>query len=574
MLSIRTFSKTPCVFVVLAAVAILAASSLVAAPAPAAPAAPAAAPAVTARPVRPDDLFRIVGDARPIRLVLGAKDANDLKSALGTPSLFAYTYADYQGNALASGIAQRDAATQTITLPPPPAAVVENGAFVEIVFPGLQQKIGLLYGAKPPAQPDEFFGLDGSFSWAPANAGSEERFRSHLTIFQQSGIAWNRDRFRWRALHPAKDAPLDFNTISHTAYRRVASEMGIKTLDTFHDTPAWLRVADPESQSHRNNPYPMQLETAAEDWLKIVKNYQPTLQALEVWNEPDYVAFGKNFPADQIMSFTKAVSSKLREAGLETRIVGGVFMALHAGSVMQRGYIENGLLDSSDVVSWHTYRRAGLLQTPVLAWRKLAAQMNPERAGIPVWITEMGFPWLYQKGMRRSASAGDIDSASELAAKATEYKALGIEKNFAFTYKWYNEGGDGNGYGMTDASMTPMRTMASWATAAKTLAHFDYIGDLRGTNARRARVFENPQTGKSIAVLYHPVNEKAAIAHFIFPENLPLEKVTGADGRVLKTTKAGAVAVAWGGGGGTGFTAPHHDGRAYLPFSSKPPAPF
>ncbi|EIQ01217.1 Glycosyl hydrolase catalytic core [Opitutaceae bacterium TAV1] len=523
----------------------------------AAPVAPATADATggdatkapKALPAQPEDLFRELGDTRPLRLVLNQS------ATIPANNQVACSYSDYQGGDAGETVGVFNPSTRELTLPPPPPAIIAKGGFVEISSTVFQNRIGVFYSEAAPPVPDEFFGVDSSFTWGKPPL-TETLIRSYLEIMKRCGLLWNRDRFRWSALHPEESGAFDFDSINHTRYRRLASELGIHTLDTFHQTPEWLRASAEQQKITGANPYPVRLKLAAEDWGKIVRNFQPTLQALEVWNEPDLPGFGKNFPPDQAMSFTKAVSRKFRDAALETAVVGGVFANPQAGSVLQKTWLQNGLLDTCDAVSWHTYAPAETVERVLVAWRKLALQQNPVRAGLPVWITESGARWPWQRGMERAGIEGDIDVAAEITAKAAEYKALGVEKHFAFSYKFYVEPNNNKGYAMMDANHTPMRSIAAYATAAKTLAGLDYIGDLVGTNALRARIFAGAD-GRAVAVLYSPVSENGPPSPlFTFPRNLPLEKITGADGREITPGDTGS--------------ATRGDGIAYLHLGRKP----
>ncbi|RRJ95440.1 right-handed parallel beta-helix repeat-containing protein [Opitutaceae bacterium TAV4] len=78
--------------------------------------------AAMALPEKPEDLFRLIGDTRPIRLVL-----NDA-AVIPANKTFAYSYSDYSGNTLATGDALCDPATRVLTPPPPPPASQEHRA--------------------------------------------------------------------------------------------------------------------------------------------------------------------------------------------------------------------------------------------------------------------------------------------------------------------------------------------------------------------------------------------------------------------------------------------------------------
>lgn len=488
-------------------------------------------------PARPESLFRRLDDSSVLELKV------DRASFLPSDYVSMYYYTDYLGEFIEAGKGGYDAATRILTVPPP-----KTRGFADLHLPALGGRLGIMSDGPAPKVADEFFAVDSSFSWG-AKRFSEEEIRAYCRILKNNGILWNRDRLSWVALSPAPDS-FSFDSGNFSTYRRVASEEGIKTLDTFHDTPKWL---DPRVNPavYGPNPYPAKLKAAGEDWVSIVRHFQPTLQALEVWNEPD-IGFGSYFPADQVSSLTKAVSWTFRNNGIDTLVVGGVFAHPWPGTSFQEAYVSNGLLDASDVITYHTYDWAGLMERTLAGWREHELALKHPRAGLPIWITEAGFPW--NKGSERAILPEDIRSAVEITAKAVEFKALGVEKYFAFEYKYYQEGE--KNFGMMGANHSPMRSMAVYTHAAKILAHRDYIGDLTGTNATRSRVFSDGKD--SIVVLYAPVWFKN-IREFTFPRNLPVAKVTGIDGRVIDLNE-----------GRIG----RQDGIAYLYLKGKPDARF
>lgn len=163
------------------------------------------------------------------------------------------------------------------------------------------------------------------------------------------------------------------------------------------------------------------------------------------------------------------------------------------------------------------------MEQEVAALRAVEAKYG-YRPGIPLWITECGKPW--PRGGYRSSVSGDINSAAEITGKAVELRALGLERFFAFEYKYYDE--RQNNFGMMDDKYTPMRSMAAYGHLARVLAHRGYIGDLKGTEAVRARVFEG--SGDLVAVLYcgEGENRRTSLA---LPAGLPVLRAAGADGR-------------------------------------------
>ena len=231
-------------------------------------------------------------------------------------------------------------------------------------------------------------------------------------------------------------------------------------------------------------------------------------------------------PAERVSSFTHAVSRAVREAGLDTLIVGGVFAHPWPGTAFQDAYIANAMLDGCDVMSYHTYAGVESMEPTIRGLRERELALKHPRAGIPIWITECGTPW-YRRG-DRAVVAEDIVSAAGIVGKALEFKALGVERYFAFEYKYYQEGE--KNFGMMDYHHTPMRSMAAYTFAARLFAGKEYIGDLAGTAARRARVFSD---GENAVVFFYQPGKNAEI---VLPHGI-VGALLGIDGRPLPATE-------------------------------------
>ena len=457
----------------------------------------------------PESLFRRPGDETPVAVRVSFRTKR-------VPGDSGFVYYDYSGGECLTGNARYDEAAGLLLAPPPPGR-----GFYELAYPELKIRIGVAVDDAPPAKADEYFAVDGSFSWG-GKPGDEAGIRSYLRILKDNGIVWNRDRLSWKGIEPQAEG-FDFGG-RFGLYRRLAAEEGIKTLDTFHDAPAWSG-ADPrhrDSVGPHANLYPEDLLAAGRGLATIVGYWSDTVDALEVWNEPD-IGFGNHFPAAYVTAFTKAVSRAFSERGLNRLVVGGVFANTRPNTGFYDTYVRNGLLDDSDVISYHSYADTPAMEQEVAALRAVEAKYG-YRPGIPLWITECGKPW--PRGGYRSSVSGDINSAAEITGKAVELRALGLERFFAFEYKYYDE--RQNNFGMMDDKYTPMRSMAAYGHLARVLAHRGYIGDLKGTEAVRARVFEG--SGDLVAVLYCGVGENRRTS-LALPAGLPVLRAAGADGR-------------------------------------------
>ncbi len=472
----------------------------------------------------PEALFRRIGEKSPVII--------SVSSVVTTrePEAFRFSYRDYAGMERSTGMAQYDRKKEQLILPPPPG----NG-FYELSLPELNIQVGVVTDEPAPLQPDEFFGVDGSFSWGGPPA-DEKGIRRCLRILKKNGILWNRDRFLWPQLEPAP-GKFSFNN-RYGLYHRIAGEEGIRTLDTFHYAPKWIGAGNPSwDYGTRSNPYPDNFFMAGNSMVRIAEEWKRTLGGLEIWNEPDF-GFGSYFPPEYVTALTKAVSRAFAAAGVKTRVVGGVISVTRPGTGYYDTFVRNGLLKDSDVMSFHSYVDTLMLEPEVKALREVELKWDPARSGIPVWITECGMPW-HQDGNPRALLMDDLNSAVEIVAKAVEMRALGLERYFAFAYKNYSEGK--RNFGMMDAKDTPLRSMAAYCHLVRVLSHREYAGDLKGTNALRSRVFRNGDD--LVAILYTGMQTKTKEKftgvkaekreYFTIPAGLPVIRAAGADGRTL-----------------------------------------
>ena len=462
----------------------------------------------------PAALFRHIGDNAPVVI------QTQIMTAPGSISP-RYCYLDYNGAEICSGTGKYDHGNGTLSAPPPPGR-----GFFELIWPTLDIRLGLMVDDPPPAKVDEYFAMDSSLSWgAPPN--DEKGIRDFMRILKKNGILWNRDRLSWRSIEPEQGKYIFGGRFG--LYRRFAEEEGIKALDTFHDTPAWNRAPVTKGNSgSRENVYPDNLISAAKSWDAIVKHWE-AMKAFEVWNEPD-VNFGNRFPAEYVTAFTKAVSRVFSDNGNNALVIGGVFSTTRPQTRFYRSYIDNGLLEDVDILSYHTYADVSAMEPEVTALRRNEIESGSRRAGIPYWVTESGKPRPWN-GISRGFTAPDQYSAVEITGKAAELRALGIQRYFAFEFKFRQE--KTNNFSLMDANRTPMRSMAAYLHLIRVLSHRIYVGDLKGINSFRARVFEGEND--LVAVLYNGVKENRKLT-IALPEALKVRKAAGIDGRPLAIT--------------------------------------
>jgi len=378
----------------------------------------------------------------------------------------------------------------------------------EIEFPALDRRFGVIALPRVKGTPDPFFAVDGAMSWLVA----DDEARSELIALAKGlGLAMVRERSTWGAIQPERgrwdwQSGHRFETL-RDSYRRA----GMPVLEMAHDAPAWTGLV---------GKYPDDLVATADSWASIARRWGRTWGGVELWNEPE-IAFGGDLPGDQYAAFAKAASFGLRRAGAKAAIVGGVMS--HFDPTFLRACQQGGLLDRIDAFSFHDYG-------PALGFEEVNAKFRnwlreSGRGDMPIWITECGWPWT--RGPGRPPADEDRAGGFQIAMKAVEARACGVDRFFAFVLPFYEE--DAKNFGLTDRSATPTRSLAAYAQAARALAGLSYLGDLpiEDESLARARVFGDA----SHAVVVLAASGTDAASRLPVRLAAAPSRVEGADGR-------------------------------------------
>lgn len=484
-------------------------------------------------PVAVERMFVPPGSGSNIELRLSKKLGSVSEADLN------YAYYDYAGRKTASGMALYDRNADILSVPAPE----KTGAY-DLHLPALSIIAGVVVSEPFNGKPDEYFAMDSAFSWGDKN--NTGNIRSYLKILRYIGIGWNRDRLAWHGLNPENG---EFSLkkgrrgLIYDTYRRMAAEEGIKTLDTFHDTPGWNRYGDEKTNISIDwkNPrrwgvsfYPWNLQDAADSFLLFTSYWNDTVKALEIWNEPNG-PFGNDFPGEYQSAFTKAVSYRLARARSDVQVVGGSFAGTPS-EALYRLCVANGVLDDVDAMSYHGYssyaededRMIRMRESQVAKLREIEAASGSSRQGIPWWMSEAGSPWRKKDRAGRPTVDEARRSAADIVFSFTEFRALGFARHFLYVFGYYNEGR--NNFGQMDVNHTPLRSMGAYANMIRELAHKEYVGDLKVEGVIRSRAFAGK--GDVVVVLCNGlVGDKAD--YIELPVGLKIESVAGLDGRPL-----------------------------------------
>lgn len=385
--------------------------------------------------------------------------------------------------------------------------------FYEISFDDFASSQGL-YVIADRRTLDPFFAIDGAMSWlTPAKHQAE-----YVNILAKSGIGMIRERLSWKSINPRPDHWDWESGKPYDSLRKLYAAKGVNVLEMFHDAPTWLGA-----NSLRK--FPTELNASADSWTEVARHWGGGWGAIEVWNEPD-ISFGGDQPADQLLPLVKAIRYSMQSSGNDRPMIGGAFAYLN------RDYMDlafrNGLLDVSDALSFHYYGEPLGLEGHVAALRALLKGSSKEE--IPLWITEVGAPWVAP-----SPNRPDVQTQQEIAQNfamlAVESSACGIDRHFAFVLTSYGEGE--KNFGMFDPDGGMLRQYAAYITAGRMLSGYTYAGDLRlegQPEIARMRVFTGNQHDKAaVIVLYAP--RKDGPAEIVLP--FQMTEAYGIDGRSL-----------------------------------------
>jgi hypothetical protein len=301
---------------------------------------------------------------------------------------------------------------------------------------------------------------------------------------------------------------------------KYAGKFGIKVLDFFHYYPGWACLEKSELVRNHYCMFSTDLIKLGPTWSAMGKRWGNSSCGFQIGNEPD-----GGMPSDCVMPQVEAVSYFFSKNNIDIPLVAFALTTRDHSVEFLRSYMRNGILDYSDAIAFHDYSPNPEIMFRLVEDYRTAMRSHP-KAGMPLWVTECGRPWVEEKG--RALAIEDIAHAYNIAMKTVIAKACGIEKLFPFSLPIY--GGDKRTFGLVDRLYSPMRMLAAYVTCVSQLSGKQYIGDLNRKlkGVKNAMVFSDGKTYLSVLNL-----GKDAGTVSVPLQNLPVLAAFAVDGRRL-----------------------------------------
>jgi len=184
-----------------------------------------------------------------------------------------------------------------------------------------------------------------------------------------------RERFSWGEVSRTPDS-LDWGKYQTVADAYHAE--GVRVYQIFHDSPWWTREQGRESLNVADLREFYRVTKAA------AEHFSETIQAWEVWNEPD-ISF---FPdlADRFAGIQKACYLGLKAGNPEAPVLQGSFC--RGLCRFDEALYEQGTAPYYDVFNWHIYNTPESYAGALDSYRGLLSRYGVEPR--PIWLTEAG----------------------------------------------------------------------------------------------------------------------------------------------------------------------------------------
>lgn len=328
-----------------------------------------------------------------------------------------------------------------------------------LLRPDEEPPAGSTEGSPPACGPGPR--ADGRFvGYSPGASffGDPAEVAADLDAMAESGATWVRLDLDWSWVERTRGAP-DWDA-TDTAVG-LARDAGLRVLLLVAYTPAWARPAATDDKTPPTDPADLAAFAA-----RAVERYGDTVDAWEVWNEPNLDAFWQPRPdpdayARLLVETTAAIRDVDPDAFVLSAGLAPATDTVDAAEWEPERFLAAmaaaGALDDVDAVGIHPYSFPALPdggepwnlfgRLPALA--ELAVDGSGRR--LPLWLTEYGFP----TGDHPGRVNEEVQAEGIVAAIAAAQATPGIGPLFVYADRDRDEEADPGGFGVRDADGAP-----------------------------------------------------------------------------------------------------------------------
>ena len=373
-------------------------------------------------------------------------------------------------------------ADQSSWLPPTPLAVVVDPS------------------SRTPNR-DSAYAMDSAQSWASEwdNVFEPHNVSEVMADLQRlAGLTMVRDRMSWACCNPAPDV-FDFGHFARNA--ALLAERGIGVCQVFHDMPAWTLEGLPDR--HAPSGLPHDLFAVYRFCREAAAAMADNVTAWEFWNEPN--GSSHCWPTD-FATAMKAAYLGYKAGNPDADVLVGSDCIPNVSPFVVL-LMENGVGDYFDVYNFHLYSTTDRYAAVTAGKRGLL-----ERYGVghkPIWVTENGLahedtgrapPLAVGSSRREHDEEQERMQAEHLVKSQIVFQSEGVERDFFFLFKPYNEYGNGKVWGIFRWDWTPKPAYSALSNLIAQLGDCRYLGRMDLGGKIEGYLFETPAAAQ---VLVH-----------------------------------------------------------------------
>lgn len=314
-----------------------------------------------------------------------------------------------------------------------------------------------------PALTESPFAIDTAQSWTLAST----KINDFASVIKLTGVKYGRDRLCWCTIEQTNGT---YNTSNYDSFVTALNNKGIKTLETFADSPAW-------SHAQTSDTLPQDLRDAYDFTKTMAQHFTGSMPAMEVWNEPD---LGSDITTpDQLAAYSKAAAIGIRDSAAGTLVSSPSWT--YAPQNYEKAFYQNDMMQYIDIQNFHGYAKysstAAIMPFPNNALMQREFNNLYDGQSKYLWMTESSVA-IPAPSPTEQTLAQMAQSAQYLVQSTVQSLATGIDKHFLYGGAPSQEGS--TLWGLFTRGYMPTSMYVAEAAMTEALGQGVYLGKVLG----------------------------------------------------------------------------------------------